>query len=114
MTTYIVRASLRLQFGNNDGVLTARCPQLAILNAGSTLGRVLPVFLAGACGVYTMLLPALASSAALVFALFGAVKTPSVVAVAVLFGVSSGFCTYMSPIVSLAFWRNSRCPRSII
>ena len=68
--------------------------QLAVLNAGSTLGRVLPVALAAAgVGVYTMLLPALLASSALVFALFGAASTAGVVAVAVLFGIASGTCT---------------------
>ncbi|KAI0665325.1 major facilitator superfamily domain-containing protein [Trametes maxima] len=68
---------------------------LAILNGGSTLGRILPLALADALsvGVYTMLLPAILTSAALVFALFGATNTGGVVTVAALFGFSSGACT---------------------
>ncbi|KAI9069729.1 MFS general substrate transporter [Trametes sanguinea] len=72
---------------------------LAILNAGSTLGRILPVALASHVGVYTMLLPAIATSAGLVFALAGVRGAPGVGTVAALFGLSSG--TYVSLIPPL-------------
>ncbi|KAI0672576.1 MFS general substrate transporter [Trametes maxima] len=72
---------------------------LAILNGGSTLGRILPLALADALsvGVYTMLLPAILTSAALVFALFGATNTGGVVTVAALFGFSSGAYVSLIP-----------------
>ena len=69
--------------------------QLAILNAGSTLGRTLPVALAPRLGVYNLLLGALLTSAALIFAIFGATATPGAVVVAVLFGFSSGACKWL-------------------
>ncbi|CDO74353.1 hypothetical protein BN946_scf184582.g2 [Trametes cinnabarina] len=72
---------------------------LAILNAGSTLGRILPVALAGSLGVYAMLLPAIAASAGFVFALLGVTGDGGVGAVAALFGLSSG--TYVSLIPPL-------------
>ncbi|EIW53756.1 MFS general substrate transporter [Trametes versicolor FP-101664 SS1] len=70
---------------------------LAILNAGSTLGRILPMALADRLGVYNMLLPAILTSAVLLFALFGAADTGGVVAVAALFGFSSGAYVSLIP-----------------
>ncbi|KAI0686578.1 major facilitator superfamily domain-containing protein [Earliella scabrosa] len=70
---------------------------LAILNAGSTLGRTLPVALAPRLGVYNLLLGALLTSAALIFAIFGATATPGAVVVAVLFGFSSGAYVSLIP-----------------
>ncbi|KAI0800007.1 major facilitator superfamily domain-containing protein [Fomes fomentarius] len=70
---------------------------LAILNAGSTLGRTIPVAVAPKLGVYNMLLAALLTSAALIFAIFGASNTPSVIVVAVLFGFSSGAYVSLIP-----------------
>lgn len=66
--------------------------QLAILNAGSTIGRTLPVTLADKLGVYNLLIPSILASAVLIFALFGATSTGGVITVAVLFGFSSGAC----------------------
>ncbi|RPD55506.1 MFS general substrate transporter [Lentinus tigrinus ALCF2SS1-7] len=75
---------------------------LAILNAGSTLGRTIPVALADKLGVYNMLLPAMAASAALIFSLFGATTTPGVIVVAVLFGFSSGaYVSLIPPMLGL-------------
>ncbi|TBU39592.1 MFS general substrate transporter [Dichomitus squalens] len=70
---------------------------LAILNAGSTLGRVLPVALANQLGVYNMLLFSILMSAVLIFALFGATSAGSVITVAVLFGFSSGAYVSLIP-----------------
>ncbi|KAI0752945.1 major facilitator superfamily domain-containing protein [Daedaleopsis nitida] len=70
---------------------------LAILNAGSTLGRTLPVMLAPKLGVYNLLLAAVLTSAALIFAIFGATNTPGVIVVAVLFGFSSGAYVSLIP-----------------
>lgn len=55
-----------------------------------------------------MLLAALLTSAALIFAIFGASNTPSVIVVAVLFGFSSGACK------SLHFIRSSPCITTLI
>ncbi|PIL29385.1 MFS general substrate transporter [Ganoderma sinense ZZ0214-1] len=65
---------------------------LAILNAGSTIGRTLPVTLADRLGVYNLLIPSILASGVLIFALFGATSTGGVITVAVLFGFSSGAC----------------------
>ncbi|KAI0759284.1 MFS general substrate transporter [Trametes elegans] len=70
---------------------------LAILNAGSTLGRILPMALADRLGVYNMLLPAILISAGLVFSLFAATNTAGVVSVAALFGFSSGAYVSLIP-----------------
>ncbi|KAI0653724.1 MFS general substrate transporter [Cubamyces menziesii] len=70
---------------------------LAILNAGSTLGRILPVALADRVGVYNMLLPAILASAVLLFSLFAATDTAGVVSVAALFGFSSGAYVSLIP-----------------
>ncbi|KAI0824487.1 MFS general substrate transporter [Trametes gibbosa] len=72
---------------------------LAILNAGSTLGRILPMALADKLGVYNMLLPAILASAVLVFALFGATGSGPVVIVAALFGFSSGAYVSLIPML---------------
>ncbi|KZT63274.1 MFS general substrate transporter [Daedalea quercina L-15889] len=72
---------------------------LAILNAGSTLGRLVPTFLADRMGVYNMLVPAMFASAALIFAMFGATNGPGVVLVGLIFGFASG--AYISLIPSL-------------
>ncbi|EGO00981.1 hypothetical protein SERLA73DRAFT_105481 [Serpula lacrymans var. lacrymans S7.3] len=72
---------------------------LAMLNAGSLVGRVIPTFLADRIGVYNMLLPSIFMSAVTLFGLIGANNTGSVYALAVLFGFSSG--AYVSLIPSL-------------
>ncbi|TFY54145.1 hypothetical protein EVJ58_g9032 [Rhodofomes roseus] len=63
---------------------------LVILNAGSTLGRLVPTFLADKLGVYNMLVPAMAACAGLIFAIFGATNGPGVVLVGLIFGFVSG------------------------
>ncbi|KAM5539789.1 hypothetical protein V8D89_006602 [Ganoderma adspersum] len=70
---------------------------LAILNAGSTIGRTLPVTLADKLGVYNLLIPSILASAVLIFALFGATSTGGVITVAVLFGFSSGAYVSLIP-----------------
>ena len=45
--------------------------------------------------MYNLLLGALLTSAALIFAIFGATATPGAVVVAVLFGFSSGACKWL-------------------
>lgn len=80
-----------------DVRITTYC--LAIMNAGSTMGRIIPTFLADRLGVYNMILPSIFISAALIFSIFGATNSPGVILVAVLFGFSSG--AYISLIPSL-------------
>ncbi|KAI0357968.1 MFS general substrate transporter [Trametes cingulata] len=70
---------------------------LAILNAGSTVGRILPMALANKLSVYNMLLCAILASAVLLFSLFGATSTGGVISVAALFGFSSGAYVSLIP-----------------
>ncbi|KXN81984.1 Riboflavin transporter MCH5 [Leucoagaricus sp. SymC.cos] len=72
---------------------------LAILNAGSVFGRVLPNFLADKFGTYNMLLPSLYISSALVFAMFGIHNAAGLTIFALLYGFWSG--AYVSLIPSL-------------
>ncbi|KAF5343740.1 hypothetical protein D9756_011441 [Leucocoprinus leucothites] len=72
---------------------------LAILNAGSVFGRVLPSFLADKLGVYNVLLPSLYISSGLGFALFGIHTSARLAVFALLYGFWSG--SYVSLIPSL-------------
>ncbi|KAF9447281.1 MFS general substrate transporter [Macrolepiota fuliginosa MF-IS2] len=72
---------------------------LAILNAGSVFGRLLPNFLADKFGTYNMLLPSLYISSGLVFALFGINDFAGLTIFAILYGFWSG--SYVSLIPSL-------------
>jgi len=72
---------------------------LAMLNAGSLIGRVIPTFLADYMGVYNMLLTSIFMSAVTLFGLIGADNAGSIYVLAVLFGFSSG--AYVSLIPSL-------------
>ncbi|CCL98733.1 uncharacterized protein FIBRA_00738 [Fibroporia radiculosa] len=87
-------------FASDHGVdarITTYC--LAIMNAGSILGRLIPPFLADRLGVYNMLLPSIFMCAALIFSMFGATTSAGVILVGLLFGFSSG--AYISLIPSL-------------
>ncbi|KAJ7179763.1 major facilitator superfamily domain-containing protein, partial [Mycena filopes] len=66
---------------------------LAIMNAGSVGGRILPNVVADRVGPYNMLIPCLAISSALVFSIFGLKTCAGVVIFAVLYGFWSGSCT---------------------
>ncbi|EPT01908.1 hypothetical protein FOMPIDRAFT_1015690 [Fomitopsis schrenkii] len=72
---------------------------LAILNARSTLGRLVPTFAADRVGVYNMPVPMMVLRAALIFAMFGATDGPGVVLVGLVFGFASS--AYISLIPSL-------------
>ncbi|KAH9920355.1 major facilitator superfamily domain-containing protein [Fomitopsis serialis] len=79
---------------------------LAILNAGSTLGRLLPTFLADKVGVYNMLVPAMVACAGLIFAIFGATNGPGVVLVGSIFGFVSGAYISLIPTLLVQLCRN--------
>jgi len=72
---------------------------LAILNAGSVFGRLLPTFLADRFGIYNMILPTIYSSAALLFTIFVVNTSAGIVVMALLYGFTSG--AYASLILSL-------------
>ncbi|KZT01573.1 MFS general substrate transporter [Laetiporus sulphureus 93-53] len=80
-----------------DSRITTYC--LAILNAGSIAGRLVPTFLADRLGVYNMILPSILACTALIFAIFGATNSAGIILVALLFGFASG--AYISLIPSL-------------
>ncbi|KAI0080488.1 MFS general substrate transporter [Panus rudis PR-1116 ss-1] len=77
--------------------LAADC--LTILNAGSIAGRLLPTALADRLGVYNIMLPAMMTSAALLFGMFGIRSGADAVVIAAIFGFSTG--AYISLIPSL-------------
>lgn len=79
---------------------------LAIVNAGSVGGRLLPTFLADIVGVYNMLLPCMASSAILLWAIFGAKTSAGVIVVSLLFGFSSGAYVSLIPNLLACLARN--------
>lgn len=66
--------------------------QLTFLNAGSVAGRILPPFLADYFGVYNVLLPSMAASAVMLFAMFGVKTLAGMIIVGLLFGFFSGAC----------------------
>ncbi|KAF8878805.1 MFS general substrate transporter [Gymnopilus junonius] len=72
---------------------------LAILNAGSALGRLLPNFFADKFGTYNLLLPCLFISSGLAFTMFAISDFPGVIVFGLLFGFWSG--SYISLIPSL-------------
>jgi len=63
---------------------------IAILNAGSVFGRILPNFLADKFGVINLLIPCASAMGILIFALFGATNAGGVVVFALLYGFFSG------------------------
>ncbi|TFK71120.1 MFS general substrate transporter [Pluteus cervinus] len=72
---------------------------VAILNAGSVLGRLLPNFFADKLGPYNMLIPCLAISSVLAFSIFGLHSFAGIAIFAALYGFWSG--SYVSLIPSL-------------
>jgi MCP family monocarboxylic acid transporter-like MFS transporter 10 len=71
------------------------CRKLALLNAGSIPGRLLPPFLADRLGIYNMLIPCLVTSSILLFVIFGVTNFAGIIVVSLGFGFSSGACKYV-------------------
>ncbi|KAJ7216326.1 major facilitator superfamily domain-containing protein [Mycena pura] len=80
---------------------------LAIMNAGSAGGRILPNFVADRVGPYNMMIPCLAISSALMFSIFAVKSCAAVVVFAVLYGFWSG--SYVSLIPTLIVQSASHC-----
>ncbi|KAF7342228.1 Riboflavin transporter MCH5 [Mycena venus] len=80
---------------------------LAIMNAGSVGGRILPNFVADRVGPYNMLIPCLAISSALTFSIFGLKTCAAVIVFAALYGFWSG--SYVSLIPTLIVQSASHC-----
>ncbi|KAJ7722850.1 major facilitator superfamily domain-containing protein [Mycena metata] len=80
---------------------------LAIMNAGSVGGRILPNFIADRVGPYNMMIPCLAISSALLFSIFGLKTCAGVIIFAALYGFWSG--SYVSLIPSLIIQSAAHC-----
>jgi len=68
---------------------------IAILNAASIAGRVIPNSLADRTGQFNVICPVACVCAALIFAMFGATSAGAVIVFAILYGFFSGACTYV-------------------
>ena len=66
--------------------------QLAILNASSVVGRLLPSFFADRLGVYNMLVPSLLASAVVLFGMMFVRDFTGVIVFGSLYGFTSGAC----------------------
>ncbi|KAJ7800464.1 major facilitator superfamily domain-containing protein [Mycena olivaceomarginata] len=80
---------------------------LAIMNAGSVGGRILPNFVADRVGPYNMLIPCLAISSALIFSIFALKTCAAIIVFAALYGFWSG--SYVSLIPTLIVQSASHC-----
>jgi len=72
---------------------------LAVLNAASVFGRVVPNFLADTFGIFNLLIPFATISSSLIFAVLGVSGPVGLVVVAILFGFASG--SYVSLLTPL-------------
>lgn len=86
--------------------------QLAIMNAGSVGGRILPNFVADRVGPYNMLIPCLAISSALIFSIFALKTCAAIIVFAALYGFWSGSCGCSSFVCLLSPHRNCQMCRS--
>jgi MFS family permease len=74
---------------------------LAILNAGSTFGRIIPNFIADKAGTLNILVPTSLAAAILTWAWIGIQNGPGVVVFAVLYGFFSGTYVSLAPITTV-------------
>ncbi|KAJ7224117.1 MFS general substrate transporter [Mycena pura] len=72
---------------------------VAILNAGSVIGRILPNFFADKFGAFNIIVPCAVFCAGLMFSMLGIRNTASMSVVATLYGIASG--AYLALIVAL-------------
>lgn len=72
---------------------------LSMLNAGSTVGRILPNFFADHIGPLNVLVPAATATAILAFAWIGVHNVPGIIVLAVLYGLCSGGFVSLPPVV---------------
>ncbi|RJE23693.1 Major Facilitator Superfamily [Aspergillus sclerotialis] len=81
---------------------------LAMLNAGSTVGRIGPNFIADHTGPLNMLTPAVTATAVLAFAWLGVHNTPGIIVLAVLYGLCSGGFVSLPPVVMVTLTKDIR------
>lgn len=68
--------------------------QIAILNAASIPGRVIPNILADYYGALNVVIPISLIMGALVFVMFGVTNTPAIIIFSILYGFFSGACKH--------------------
>ncbi|KAL4881342.1 major facilitator superfamily domain-containing protein [Aspergillus karnatakaensis] len=81
---------------------------LAMLNAGSTFGRIAPNFIADHTGPLNMLIPASAITAILSFVWIGVHTVPGIIVLSVLYGVFSGGFVSLPPVVMASLTKDMR------
>ncbi|PLB45085.1 monocarboxylate transporter [Aspergillus steynii IBT 23096] len=81
---------------------------LSMLNAGSTVGRILPNFIADHTGPLNMLTPAATATAILAFAWIGVHNVPGIIVLAVLYGLCSGGFVSLPPVVMASLTKDIR------
>lgn len=72
---------------------------LAIINAGSLFGRVLPGFIADKIGRLNMLIPMVTATAVVTFGIIGVSSPAGFIIVSILFGFFSGAVVSLQPVV---------------
>lgn len=81
---------------------------LAMLNAGSTIGRIGPNFVADHTGPLNMLTPAVTATSILAFAWIGVHNTPGIIVLAILYGLCSGGFVSLPPVVMVTLTKDIR------
>ncbi|RHZ52014.1 hypothetical protein CDV55_104042 [Aspergillus turcosus] len=81
---------------------------LSMLNAGSTVGRILPNFIADRTGPLNMLTPACMATAILAFAWIGVHNVAGIIVLAVLYGLCSGGFVSLPPVVMVTLTKDLR------
>lgn len=81
---------------------------LAMLNAGSTFGRVGPNFIADHTGPLNMLTPAVTATAILAYVWLGVHNTAGIIVLAILYGLCSGGFVSLPPVVMVTMTKDIR------
>ncbi|KAE8352069.1 MFS general substrate transporter [Aspergillus coremiiformis] len=81
---------------------------LAMLNAGSTFGRVFPNFVADHTGPLNILTPAATATAILAFVWIGVHNVPGIIILAILYGLTSGGFVSLPPVVMASMTKDIR------
>lgn len=81
---------------------------LAMLNAGSTFGRICPNFIADHTGPLNVLTPAATFTSILAFAWIGVHNTPGIIVLAILYGLCSGGFVSLPPVVMATMTQDVR------
>lgn len=81
---------------------------LAMLNAGSTFGRIIPNLIADRTGPVNMLTPAITATAVLAYAWIGVYNTPGIIVLTILYGLCSGGFVSLPPVVMYTLTKDMR------